>query len=87
MNRINLYLWHVSLSIWVFVAAGFLLQVESPPAWIKLAPYLLGLYSAALADGMRLPKLVWQSPALFRNSGVFLKCGDRRWRLLRWGAR
>lgn len=47
----------------------------------------VALYLSALEAGLRLPRLVWQSPRLFRNSGLFLKCGDRRWRLLRWMTR
>jgi hypothetical protein len=43
---------------------------------------LVGAYSHALDDGIPLPRLIWQSPRLYRNAGLFLKMGDRRWWLV-----
>lgn len=30
-------------------------------------------------------KLIWQSPTLFRRAGLYLKVGDKRIRLIKWG--
>lgn len=87
MKRFNAYMFHVAVALWVAIAASWVAtgQDIGHPGLVLLVIFL-GLYGAALDDGVRfVPRLVWQSPALFRNAGLFLKCGDRRWRLLRVG--
>ncbi|MDB5938558.1 MAG: hypothetical protein JWP77_922 [Polaromonas sp.] len=51
------------------------LNGEEPLAWSTWAIGLaLGVYSAGLEAGWRLPRLVWQSPALFRNVQPLESC-------------
>lgn len=34
---------------------------------------------------MNLPKLVWQSPKLYKYAGLYLKVGNKRYRLIKFG--
>jgi hypothetical protein len=34
---------------------------------------------------MVMPKLIWQSPKLFRYAGLYLKIGNKRYRIFRVG--
>ncbi len=36
---------------------------------------------------MNFPKLIWQSPKLFYYAGVYLKLGNKRYRILKVGPR
>jgi hypothetical protein len=36
---------------------------------------------------MNFPKLIWQSPKLFYYAGLFLKLGDKRYRIIKVGQR
>lgn len=83
MNRGHRFAIHVGVCLAVVMVAAVLTGAKAFSAGTLGLGLLVGLYSAALEDGVRLPRLVWQSPAMFRNAGLFLKCGDRRWRLLR----
>ena len=67
----------------VTLLAAVLTGAHTSLAGCLLMAGAVALYCVLLDAGVRLPRLVWQSPKLFRNSGLFLKCGDRRWRLVR----
>lgn len=82
MNSLLRVTSYVSLAYLIcLLAAGLAGLAPDHPAVFGLA-VLLALYADALESGLRLPRLVWQSPLLFKNAGLFLKFGDRRWRLL-----
>jgi hypothetical protein len=83
MSRPKAFLLHAGTCLAVVMVAAVLTGGEAFGATTLCIGLLVGLYSAALDAGVTLPRLVWQSPALFRNAGLFLKWGDRRWRLLR----
>lgn len=34
---------------------------------------------------MQLPKLIWQSPKMFKYAGLFLKIGNKRYRVFKVG--
>ena len=83
MSRLKGFALHVGACLGAVMVAAVLTGGQALGASTLCLGLLVGLYSASLEHGMRLPRLVWQSPALSRNAGLFLKWGDRRWRLLR----
>jgi hypothetical protein len=38
-------------------------------------------------DAMTLPKLIWMSPKIFYYAGLYLKLGNKRYRILKVGPR
>ena len=83
MSRLKNFVLHTGVCLAAVMVAAVLTGGQAFSATTLFIGVLVGLYSAGLEDGLRLPRLVWQSPSLYRNAGLFLKCGDRRWRLLR----
>jgi hypothetical protein len=83
MNNFLRTLSYVSLAYLVCLLAAGLAGLDPRHPGVFVLAVLLALYADALDAGLRLPRLVWQSPAMFRNAGLFLKWGDRRWRLVR----
>lgn len=78
----NFYFLPMVFCAGVFSAIGVIGNLDL--GWFTLAVclgVLIGAYDGALDDGWPLPRLVWQTPSMYRNAGLFLKIGDQRWRL------
>jgi hypothetical protein len=83
MNNLLRAMISVCIICWVCAIAAALSGIEPDRPVVWLVAGLIALYSLSLDAGLRLPRLIWQSPQLFGNAGLFLKFGDRRWRLVR----
>jgi hypothetical protein len=44
-------------------------------------------YDLASGAAMNFPKLIWQSPKMFYYAGVYLKLGNKRYRIFKIGER